>query len=238
MTAAYQYPGDELDLFAVATNWKYYFAKLLHPHLRGRVLEVGAGIGGTTHTLWNDSVASWTCLEPDPNLAARLKSRVGHIEPTPDCIVGTIDDLQSSLRFDTILYIDVLEHIVDDQGELRSAARYLAPGGSLVVLSPAFQTLFSKFDVAVGHQRRYTSRSLARVFPAELTKTAVFYADSLGTLLSLGNRIATRQSKPKASQLRLWDRVVIPLSRGIDPLFRRFLGRSVIAVYRRPPRKS
>jgi hypothetical protein len=70
--AELDYVGGELGLFAAATNWKSYYGRLLEPFIKGNVLEVGAGIGGTMPFLWNDSVSSWLCLEPDPALALEL----------------------------------------------------------------------------------------------------------------------------------------------------------------------
>jgi hypothetical protein len=128
----------------------------------------------------------------------------------------------------------VLEHIPGDEAEMREAARHLAPGGHLVVLSPAFQGLYSRFDEALGHERRYTKRSLARVIPRHLERVALFYLDSLGMLLSLGNRVMLRQATPSVKQILFWDRRVIPVSRILDPLVGRRFGRSIVAVYRRP----
>lgn len=228
------YVGGELDLFAQAHNWKSYIASLLRPWIRGTVLEVGAGIGATTRALLNDSVTSWTCLEPDPALVARLTESVESIRPGIRIVNGSLDDIDAEIVFDTILYVDVLEHIEDDSAELRLAARHLAPGGALVVLAPAFQLLYSDFDRALGHHRRYTTRSLARVFPPGLEKRDLFYADSLGAALSLANRVILRQESPAARQIRFWDRVVIPASRITDNVARHFLGRSVIGIYSRP----
>lgn len=234
-----EYPGNELALFASARNWKSYYAELLEPYISGHVLEVGAGIGGTMPSLWNSAVESWLCLEPDPALARELVTRIGefnHAEVTPR--VGTLDDLRSDERFDCILYIDVLEHIRDDRGELRHASRRLNSGGRLIVLSPAFQWLFSAFDDALGHERRYSARSLAEVFPRELRQERVFYADSLGALLSASNRILLRKSLPTLRQVLFWDRAVVPVSRIVDRLTRSWFGRSVIAVYSRPEEVS
>jgi SAM-dependent methyltransferase len=232
--SGFQYVGSELDVFAAAANWKAYMARLLHPYLRGAVLEVGAGIGATTQALWHEAVADWVCLEPDAALARQLRSiRLGAGgRVRPDVIVGTLADLPAARHFDTIIYIDVLEHIEDDRAELRRAVRHLAPGGTLIVLAPAFQFLFSEFDRSIGHQRRYTARSLSAVFPRELRRVKVFHADSLGMLLSLGNRLLLKQSLPGERQIAVWDRFVVPASRLVDPLLRRWLGRSVIAVFR------
>lgn len=184
-------------------------------------------------SLWNDAVNQWLCLEPDPALSRELDDRISNFKArNVRTQIGTIDDLQPNDRFDCILYIDVLEHIRDDRGELKRAADYLAPGGHLVVLSPAFQFLFSAFDTALGHERRYTAKSLAAVFPHWLQQERVFYADSVGALLSLSNRLLLRKELPTLKQITIWDRGVVPVSRVIDPIFRRLFGRSVIAIYK------
>jgi len=228
----FEYVGDELDLFATASNWKSYFASLLRPQIRGRVLEVGAGIGATTEALWSESVDSWLCLEPDAQLARQLLERIRRWgNARVECRVSTVTQLDPEERFDSILYIDVLEHIEDDRLELERASRHLASGGNLVVLSPAFPSLYSPFDAALGHVRRYTTTSLAAAFPPHLRRERLFYADSVGALASLANRLLLRQSLPGPAQIRTWDRAMIPLSRLLDPLIGRRFGRSVIAAY-------
>jgi SAM-dependent methyltransferase len=229
------YRGRELETFALAHRWKRYFADLLGPFIEGRVLEVGAGIGSTTRALWSDRVRRWTCLEPDPALARQLvELRLGPGARAPEVVVGTLDQLDTTQRFDTILYVDVLEHIEDDRAETRRAADRLAAGGRLVVLSPAYPFLYSAFDAEIGHHRRYTAESLAAAMPGSLRREALFYADGVGLLLSLANRVLLRQSLPTARQVELWDRVVIPISRLLDPLVGRRFGRSVIGVYSAP----
>lgn len=229
------YQGRELDTFVLARNWKRYFAALLSPYIAGRVLEIGAGIGGTTEALWNERVTAWTCLEPDPKLAQGLNGlRLGpQADYAPEILVGTVDGMDASRRFDTILYVDVLEHIEDDRGELERAAALLSQAGMLAVLSPAYQFLFSPFDEEIGHYRRYTASTLAAVAPETLERKALLYADSVGLLLSLANRLLLRQSLPTARQIEFWDRLVIPVSRLLDPVLGRRFGRSVIAVYGR-----
>jgi SAM-dependent methyltransferase len=231
---AYEYVGTELDLFSLATNWKRYFGELLKPYVAGSVLEVGAGLGETTRALHNERVTRWVCLEPDRRLAERLTLQVFDRTPQPSIVVGDIHALASQERFDTIVYIDVLEHLRTDELELRSAASRLAPGGHLIVLAPAFQFLYSRFDHAIGHERRYTRRTLSAAFPHELDEIAVFYADSVGMLLSLANRLLLHQAVPKTRQILFWDRVIVPLSRRVDPVVRRSFGRSVIAIFRAP----
>lgn len=228
MTQHYQ--GGELDLFAAATCWKRYVGETLAPHIAGRVAEIGAGIGGNIRFLLNDRVTHWLAVEPDPALAARLGPGV---DPRCSARCGSLADLDPGSRFDTILYIDVLEHIADDRGEFAHAAALLAPGGRLIVLAPAHGWLFSAFDAAIGHHRRYNRRSLlartASTLPGE-----TFYLDSVGLLASLANRLLLRQSLPTPRQIAFWDGVLVPLSRRLDPLLGRRAGKTVVGIWTAP----
>jgi SAM-dependent methyltransferase len=229
------YPGTELELFRRATRWKRYYARTLRPFISGDVLEVGAGLGGTTAHLCSGAERSWTCLEPDDTLRATAQSRLGsHVHGVPLAWGGRfLGDLAPDRRFDTVLYIDVLEHIETDADELGAAAARLHPGGRVVVLSPAHGWLFSEFDRAVGHCRRYTAHSLRRLTPATTRLVLVRYFDSIGALLSLANRLLLRQSEPNQRQIAFWDSCVVPLSTIADVAFKRVIGRSIVAVWER-----
>ena len=230
-----RYEGDELEVFRHAERWKAYWSSLIRPYLRGAVLEVGAGIGGSTEWLARGHEGAWTCLEPDPELAGVIRDGVaaGRLKKDTEVVCGLLDSLPAGRRFDSIVYIDVLEHIADDAGELRRAAGLLNPGGRIVVLAPAYQWLFSPFDAAVGHYRRYTATSLEQVAPPEFERIAYGYIDSLGLPLSLANRLLLRQDRPKAEQIRFWDRRVVPLSRFADRLHAGSFGKTLIAVYQK-----
>jgi len=241
MGEAFSYQGTELDLFAQAVNWKRYFGKHLSPHISGRVLEVGAGIGGTTRLLLDGSQESWTCLEPDASMAEHLQGTFSHARegmPTVTVRSGTVGDLRPEDEFDTILYVDVLEHIEDDAGELAAAGKHLRSGGKIVVLSPAHEFLFSPFDKAVGHYRRYSRKSLCSAAPPSLALQRAIYLDSVGLLMSLANRALLKSKMPSASQIRFWDRVIVPLSRLLDPLVGHGIGKSVVAVWRQAEERT
>ncbi|MEM6648426.1 MAG: methyltransferase domain-containing protein, partial [Bacteroidota bacterium] len=165
---------------------------------------------------------------PDAQLLEQL--RLAH--PTVDACLGTLADLDEKVEFDTIVYIDVLEHIEDDGGELECAAKHLAPDGHLVVLSPAHQWLFTPFDAAIGHHRRYNRPMLRAITPPTLRLATSFYLDSVGMVLaSAANKVLLQQAAPTAGQIALWDRVMVPMSRLIDPLLRRRTGKTVVGVW-------
>jgi SAM-dependent methyltransferase len=228
------YPGCELELFAAALNWKRYLARALLPFVAGSVLEVGAGIGGNIPYLCNSRVKAWTGLEPDPQLARSAAERVAKSRLPVPCtiVVGTIDNVASRSRFDTILYIDVLEHIADDAVELARAATHLMPGGRLVVLAPAHQFLFSAFDAAIGHFRRYDRASLAALAPPGCRPQALFMLDSAGFSASLMNVLLLHTAQPSQRQIRFWDRFLVPVSRILDPATGCRFGKTVVAVWR------
>lgn len=231
----YQYVGTELELFAAATNWKAYLKRQITPHLGARVLEVGAGMGGTTRALFDPCVQSWLALEPDPALAACYDQarQEGNLPACCDVRVGTIQDLAGRDRFDCVVYIDVLEHIEHDQDELAQAAQLLAPQGKLIVLAPAHKFLFSPFDQAVGHFRRYNRSSLGSLAPPSCRLVRLVYLDSVGLLASLGNRLLLRRAIPTRRQIAFWDRTLVRASRLLDPLLRHRLGKSILAVWQK-----
>jgi SAM-dependent methyltransferase len=223
----YQYAGSELEIFEKARNWKAYWRGAIEPYLRGSVLEVGAGLGANTRELASSAFDRWTCLEPDEALLEQIEPADGR-----ELVLGDLSALNSSRLFDAILYVDVLEHIEDDSGELRRAAGHLNPGGALIVLSPAHPFLYTPFDKAIGHYRRYTRQSLAAAAPCNLHREQLVYLDSVGMLASLANRLFLNQSMPTAAQIHTWDSYLVPCSRVIDPLFFGAVGKSVLGVWR------
>ncbi|HLJ78723.1 MAG TPA: class I SAM-dependent methyltransferase [Acidobacteriaceae bacterium] len=231
----FRYVGSELDIFAEALNWKAYWSSHIECWIWGSVLEVGAGIGANTPFLTNSAVGRWVCLEPDQQLIDQLSENIGSsTNGVPhEVVCGTLDSLPYGESFDTILYIDVLEHIEDDAREVRLAAEHLRAGGHLIVLSPAHQWLFAPFDAEIGHFRRYNKASMRRLTPPELQLESLFYLDACGIAASAANQALLRQSMPTREQIRLWDRRIIPVSRLIDPVLAYSVGKSIVGVWRK-----
>lgn len=231
----YSYPGAELELYAGARNWKAYWSSMVRPHLGDRVFDVGTGIGSNVELLHRKG-AAWLCIEPDgPQLemAADKLARLG-IADTCKVVHGDLSAIPEDEKADSIIYIDVLEHIEDDHAELARAARLLKPGGNLIILSPAYAWLFSPFDEAVGHFRRYTKATLRAVVPPHLKQVQLRYLDSVGLLASAGNRLVLKASMPNKSQIAFWDRVLVPPSRLVDLLTGYTIGKTVLGVWRLP----
>lgn len=231
-----EYIGNELELFAEATNWKNYWSGKVASYIKGDVLEVGAGIGGTTAILSPKcSYSTWLCLEPDQKLSDQIEMNQGISDSIKSISVfnGLISDLPKGKTFDTIIYIDVIEHIKEDRQELEMAYNRLKPEGILIVLVPAHNWLFSPFDKAVGHFRRYNKDRLKSSVPQMMKRERLFYLDSGGFLASIVNKLFLKQSLPTKDQIDLWDKVIVPFSKISDVLIGYLTGKSLIGIWKK-----
>ena len=230
----FNYIGTELELFAQAKNWKNYLRSIFRKYLKGNVLEVGAGMGSNTSLLCRCHYDSWLCLEPDYRLFEVLEDTIksGAI---PNCQAkqGTIDSLDHQQLFDSILYIDVLEHIEDDIREVRKASVRLKDGGHLIILGPAHQWLFTPFDEAIGHYRRYNKAMLKATLPEDIEIVKLIYLDTVGLLASLANKMLLKQSQPTLKQIKLWDNLMVPISEKLDPVLGYKFGKSILLIGRK-----
>ncbi len=227
------YIGDELSLFEHAKNWKLYYTDILKYYINGDVVEVGAGLGGTTIFLQNSRVKSWICIEPDSKLIEILINKVKqNILPnfvTP--INGNINSI-NSLK-DTFIYIDVIEHIENDKKELKDAYDLLNKNGHILIIVPAFNFLYNDFDKSIGHFRRYTKKTISDIIPLNGKVLKIQYLDSLGFFTSLVNKYILKQNYPKLSQILFWDKILIPFSKFFDHLFHFKFGKSLLVVIKK-----
>ena len=160
------------------------------------------------------------------------KIKAGLISDRTAVITGTLSDVSTDRKFDCIMYIDVIEHIEDDKAELAHAAQFLKPGGILFVLVPAHQWLYSPFDKAIGHYRRYNKSMLRNAGPESLHLEKIKYLDSAGLSASTVNKLFLKQSMPTLAQIKFWDRTIVPVSKLLDPLTAYLMGKSLIAVWK------
>jgi SAM-dependent methyltransferase len=205
-------------------DWVFERAR---PHLGHRVLDAGAGIG--TFTELAAEGREVVAVEPDAEQLAILRERVAG-STNVQVIEGTVEDISGA--FDSILCLNVLEHIPDDRGTLRRFHELLAPGGSLLLLVPAHPALYGGIDHAVDHQRRYTKAGLSECLrEAGFTVAELRLVNPLGALgWFVSSRVLKREQIP-AGPLRIYDKLV-PALRKLDRVDVG-VGLSVWAVARR-----
>jgi len=224
------YIGNELELFANAENWKSYWASKIRPLIKGSVLEVGAGIGSNLLLLRENQ--KWLALEPDAQ-QIKIINNNHKADKGLTVINGFIEDLDPSQTFQTIIYIDVLEHIEKDTEEVQKATDRLNQDGRLIVLSPAHNKLYSPFDKAVGHFRRYNKKMLTALTPPNTQIEQLYYLDSVGCVASYANAKLMKSSMPSKKQVLLWDRLMVPVSKRLDRLLMHKLGKTIVIVWKK-----
>ena len=130
----------------------------------GTALDVGCGVGGTLRALQEAGYARILGLDVSPYVLRKARSVV---DGAPLLAVASAEELPVSdgaLR--AVASLDVLEHLPDDVAALREYLRVVEPGGRLLLMTPAYQWLFSDHDRWAGHQRRYTARRLVAAVEA------------------------------------------------------------------------
>ena len=230
-----KYIGNELTIFKEAVNWKKYWYNSINKYISGDLLEVGAGIGINTNLILQNcqDVKSIVSIEPDKSLANQIMRNLTGETSKVTVLNQYLEDLSTDKKFDTIVYIDVIEHIEDDYSELNKAKLYLKEGGILIILVPAYNFLFSPFDEAVGHYRRYNKKMLLKAIPDELSNLNLFYLDSLGVCASLMNKFVLKQSYPSKEQILNYDRIIVPVSIILDKLTFHLFGKSLVGVWKK-----
>lgn len=220
-----------LERLAVAPRFNRWMFERLAPWIGESVLEVGSGIGNLSQFLVDRERVVLT--DTEPAYRAYLERRFGdstQVRVRALTLPEVPPDLAGE-RFDSIVCLNVLEHIEQDREALESMCGMLRPGGMVVLLVPALPALYGQLDIALGHFRRYTPRTLREVFAATgLTVLRLEYFNLAGMPGWWFVGRVLRRSLIPAGGLRLYDALV--------PLFRleRFipwrLGQSLIAVGR------
>ena len=216
-----------------AANYRRWIVEGLAPYLGKRVAEVGAGIGSITRVILEHPVDHLVAFEPSSNMFPQLAAVV-RSEPRATAVHGVFGAGQAGQEFDSIAYINVLEHVEREREELSAAHAALRPGGHLLVFVPALAWLFSSFDREVGHFRRYSRDALERVVThAGFEVVESRYFDIAGILpwYVHFNLLGLGMGRGSVS---LYDRLVVPPMRLLEGAVRPPLGKNLLLVARRP----
>jgi SAM-dependent methyltransferase len=134
-------------------------------------------------------------------------------------------------RFDTVFCVNVLEHIEDDLAALRTFRSVLAPGGRVLIWVPAVQAAYGPLDAELGHHRRYSKVSLARVFSdAGLDIEVLRYSNPIGLLGWMFNAHVLKTKAHSLGQVRIFDTLIAPWALPLERLVPPPIGLSLIAV--------
>jgi SAM-dependent methyltransferase len=225
--------AETLEIMSAAPQYNRWQYSRVARYLGRRICEVGAGIGNMSSLILGGSPELLVLTDTDLYYQEALRRR---FESATNVIVDelTLPDRSAGRRFqeyelDTVVALNVVEHIADDVEALRSIATMLRPRGRVVVLVPAMPALFGSLDRELGHQRRYTRGSLIRTISAAgFQVQSAFYFNLLGMLGWWFNAHVRTAPRIPAAQLRYFE-TLVPILRMEDHLPLPF-GQSVIAI--------
>jgi len=226
--------GRTLEIFAGTPKINAWMYSKFARHVRGDVLEVGSGLGNISQHLTRDANRV-VLTDIEDHYLEHLKRELadGERVQVARFVLGEEPpELVRGRRFDAIVAINVIEHVQDDVGAVRTLASLLKPNGYLLAYVPACAFAFGTLDEALGHFRRYSDESFAELLRAAgLDPGKVRYVNPLGLPgWVLNGRLLRRRALP-ARQVAMFERIV-PLVAALDHL-RLPIGLGVVACARR-----
>jgi SAM-dependent methyltransferase len=228
------YPGQELAAMDHADNYHRWILDLFRPYLGPRVAEVGAGIGSFSRIILETTVVQeLTGLEPAANLFPILRERL-QADQRAQALPIYLDAWQPAQAPNSIVAVNVMEHIQHDEQFLRDANRILAPGGTILLFVPALPQLYGKLDAQFGHFRRYVKPELAAKLGASgFHVERLHYVNFTGIASWYVTAKILRRTTISASSVQFYDRVVIPIVRRLESLVTPPVGQNLVAVGRK-----
>lgn len=233
LPAADQVGATTLERMAQAEAYNRWMYDRLARWVGRRIVEIGSGIGNMSQYLTGRDRLVLTDTEP---AYRRYLERRFAAERGVSVTAVTLPDLPADVvqeRFDTVVCLNVLEHIPDDRASLAAMFRLLQPGGRLVLLVPALPSIYGTLDRQLGHQRRYTPAMLRERYAAAGFAMAHLEYFNLAGIPGwwFTGRVLRSDLIPTGS-LALFD-ALVPLFR-LERLLPWRIGQSLIAIGARP----
>jgi len=219
-----------LEILTEAKNYNRWIADNFYPYIKAPLLEFGAGIGNISELL-----SSYTplCLtDTDARMLAHLKNKFSHIndvsvnflditQPPPEHLVGS---------FQTVIGINVLEHVEDDEKALFHLGNVLKPSGRLLLLVPAKKWAYTDLDRQLGHFRRYEKKELGeKLAKASFRIEKLYFFNIVGLMSWIIRDKIQRSGGLRPYQVSSFD-TIVPILKFIESKVSMPLGISLIAI--------
>jgi SAM-dependent methyltransferase len=224
----------DLHQMQQARRYTDWIARQILAHCGTRVLEVGAGIGNITRRLLRH--AEYVCaLEPNPACFENLQRDFAGV-PNFECRPWRIEDCSAEFaaarRIDTIVCVNVLEHVHAELDTLKRFRRMLpASAGRLLLVVPAVPAAYGTIDAALGHYRRYSRSHLRSVLlDAGFSIDSIRYLNLIGLIAWFFNARIARRVQQSDSQIKVFDTLIVPWSSRLEQLVPPPIGQSLVAA--------
>ena len=226
-----RYSGWELNFFDNSKNFRNYQFFLIKKYLKNNLLEVGPGNGIMVDKYISKYFPNITSTNNYKNLNKTLVKKFKN-KKNVKIYRKKIGEFKN--KFNSIIYSDVIEHIKDDEKEIKIALKKLNKNGYLIIMVPAFQYLYSEYDKSIGHFRRYEKKFFVNFAKKNKIKCVKsIYFDSIGYFfLVLSKLINTKNKKNVGLGAFVWN-LLVPISRILDVLIGYSFGKSVLCIYRK-----
>jgi phospholipid N-methyltransferase len=226
------YIGADLEAMSFAKNYSKWIIELFNPFIGKNVAEVGAGTGNLTQLLAEkDIVSEITAFEPSSKMYNYLIQNTNNNKKISS-INSTFSEMSNShtKQFDSIFYINVLEHIEDDTAEVKIIHNALNANGYACIFVPALTWLYSDFDKSIGHFRRYHKDQLIHLFNSNgFDVVTVKYVDILGILPWYINFVLMKRMLDQ-NTTKIYDRFAVPIIKIIDIIVPSPIGKNLLIV--------
>ena len=228
--------GRGLEAMSGAERYHREILRIFAPYLGERILDVGAGSGNFTALLLERDPARLYAIEPDDEYVSLLRERLNGSRNASvhHCVLSEFADGGDREEVDSIVSVNVLEHVEDDAAELAVMRRVLRPGGHLCLWVPALSALYAPYDRALGHHRRYRRQQLAaRLARAGFDVVRLDYRDLVGMLAwFVLCRLLRWTPGPRA--FSAYDRYSVPLTQLLGRWSNPPVGKNLVAIARKP----
>lgn len=233
----FKYDGRDLEVSAFKRKYHEWILSVFRPYLGKRVAEVGAGTGNFSELLLEEPITELVAIEPAREMCKKLEAAMAG-DARVVCRNDFFTNVSADYRdhFDSIVYVNVLEHVEDDEAELARVYEALRPGGYVCIFVPALRWLYSEHDKSIGHFRRYHKKpliALARAVGFEIERARYF---NLAGILPWLVVFKWLKRKPTAGALGLYDDIVVPVSRVFESIIPLPIGNNLILVGKKPER--
>ena len=222
----------DLEIMSGATNYADWIFCKFKNFLGKRVVEIGAGIGNFTGKfLDRELVVAVDNYKPCIEYIKNRFADNNNIIPLEASIDSASILSLSIYSPDTIVCINVLDHVENDIAALENMFSILTEGGKLILIVPAFQFMYGTIDRLVGHYRRYSKKDIeTKLVNAGFYVKSISYMNCIGPFgWFLNNRILKKQEE-SLSQVIFYDRFVVPWLRKVEQIFIPPFGLSLVVV--------
>jgi SAM-dependent methyltransferase len=223
---------EDQERMASARNYFAWQGRMVTRELGRRVVEVGCGVGNFTGLLLDREVV--VALDVEADCVERLRQRYpGQRNLHSFACDANSPEFEQVARFhpDSCVCLNVLEHIEDDGAALARMASVLTPGGVIVLIVPAFASLYGPIDRNLGHYRRYSRGSMRRL-AAELGLgiRRLRFMNTVGFFGWWANSHIFRREAQSPGQIGFFDRYIVPVMSRVEDLVPPPYGQSLLVV--------